>query len=327
MTAGMNDHDWELLSAYLDSSLSPAETRDVEDRLSRDTDFSAALVSLRQTRAILRAVPDIKRRRNFYLTPEMAGQRTWTWLIPVFNLSSAATGLLAVILLVMNLLPSGMRAAPAQEVMMSAPVVQSTAAPANAMTEKQSAPLPTMAPARAQGAQPEVLEEAGQPADAAVAPGMSLMEPSPAVGEMPLEPEAAMPAPPAAAPLMAKGEEPAADSAAASSPETYMEQKAVAEDKALETPTPAPVASQPDSLEMAATPSLAEDLSTGVVETMPLADMPAPESSPQAMDSNPVSPPLIANKWEISREWPAGILLLISMLLAAAGFILRRRIH
>ncbi len=327
MTAGMNDHDWELLSAYLDSSLSPVETRDVEDRLSHDTDFSAALVSLRQTRAILRAVPDVKRRRNFYLTPEMAGQRTWTWLIPVFNFSSAATGLLAVILLAMNLLPSGMRAAPAQDVMMSAPVVQSTAAPANAMMEKQSAPLPTMAPAGAEGAQPEVLEEAGHPAAADNAPGISLMEPSLAVGEMPAEPEAAMPAPPAAAPLMAKGEEPAVGSAAAASPEAYMEQKAVVEANALETPTPAPVVVQPDSREMAATPALAEEPSTGVVETIPLADMPAPESAPQVIESNPVLPALNADKWETSRVWPAGILLLLSILLAAAGFVLRKRIH
>ena len=327
MTAGLTDHDWELLSAYLDSSLSPAETRDVEDRVSQDAEFSAALMSLRHTRAILRAVPDVKRRRNFYLTPEMAGQRTWTWLIPVFNLGSAATGLLAVILLVLNLLPSGMRATPAQEMMMAAPVVQATAAPANAMADKQSAPLPTMVPAHGDNAQPEIMEEAGQPAESESAPAMSFMEPSPAAGEVPAEPEAVMPAPPAAAPLMAKGEEPAAGSAEAASPETYSEQKAVAEDKPLETPTPAPVEVQPDLIEMTATPAGTAAPSTGLVEIEPTQVVPAPGGAPQAIVSAPIETQRGSFGWEFSQMYPAGFLLLISILLAAAGFVLRRRIH
>jgi hypothetical protein len=135
MTARINEHEWELLSAYLDSSLLPEEIREVEARLVIDTDFQAALSSLARTRGILRAVPDVKRRRNFYLTPDMVRPKSWVWLVPVFNYSSVAAGLLAVILLAIDLLPVGMRSAPVQPAMEAASAAQMDTAPA-------SSPLP-----------------------------------------------------------------------------------------------------------------------------------------------------------------------------------------
>ncbi len=319
MTAGLTDHDWELLSTYLDSSLSPAETRDVEDRLFSDQNFETALVSLRQTRAILRSVPLVKRRRNFYLTPDMAGQRKWTWLIPVFNLSSAATGLLAVILLVLNLLPSGMRAAPAQQEMMSAPVVQVTSVPANAMADAMSpAPVITQSES-ATAVQPEMMKEAAQQAEPEITPRLSLAEPSPAT-----EGIAAESAPPAAAPLMAKGEEPAVGSAAAT-PEAVTAQKAVAEDQVLATPSPAPAFSIDNSQETIATPAVAAEPSMGIVENIPLDDVPAPEGEPQVMEYAPVEPHSEGYGREFSSFFPAAMLLLVSILLVVTGYVLRKR--
>jgi anti-sigma factor RsiW len=126
MTTKLSDRDWELLSTYLDGFLSPENHRQVEARLSRDAEFRAVYVSLVRTRGILHSVTDVKRRKNFYLTPDMIRPRGWTWLIPTLNLSSAATGILAFIFLMMDILPLARMASPMRPALEAAPLIQST---------------------------------------------------------------------------------------------------------------------------------------------------------------------------------------------------------
>ncbi|BCY16757.1 hypothetical protein hrd7_06060 [Leptolinea sp. HRD-7] len=322
MTARLTDHDWELLSTYLDSSLSPADARDVEERLLSDPVLKAALVSLRQTRGILRSVPRVKRRRNFYLTTEMAGQKQWTWLIPMINLSSAATGLLAVLLLMLNFWSPGTRSAPSQPAMMFSPVLQATAAPATVMTDALS-PAPTItlfnsAPA----AQPETMKEAEQPKEPEMAPRLSLDEPSQAVAGMESEP-----APPAATPLMAKGEEPSATSVSETSSETVTAQKAELEDQALATPSLTRILPGESSQETLATPTASVALSVGPTETILPAILPVPGGAPGDIKKAPVESYSEGYRWKSSPMLPGVVLLLISVLLAAVGYVLRKRLH
>lgn len=126
MTAKFSDRDWELLSTYLDGALSPENHRQVEARISSDAEFRAAYTSLRRTRGILRAVPAIRRRRNFYLTPELIRSRGWTWLIPTLNFSSAAAGILAFVFLLMDILPLARLASPPPPAFEAAPLIQAT---------------------------------------------------------------------------------------------------------------------------------------------------------------------------------------------------------
>jgi anti-sigma factor RsiW len=215
MTAGLNDRDWELLSAYLDSSLSPAETREVEARLKKEPEFNAAYGSMRRTRIILRAVPDVKRRRNFYVTPQMASQGKWSWLIPVFNYSSLATGLVAVILVAMNLIPVGMKSAPASQAMMPAPAIIAATAPIVENSAAQPAAAPAEESKQEISTQPVVENDTQTQADQATGPAMELAAPAPATGavtgEQPTSPveNFVAPAPQAAAPKVEGESEPA----------------------------------------------------------------------------------------------------------------------
>jgi len=218
MTARLNEHEWELLSAYLDSSLLPEETREVEARLAKEAGFRAALSSLARTRGILRAVPDVKRRRNFYLTPEMVRPRSWFWLVPVFNYSSMAAGLLAVILLAMDLLPIGMRSAPVQPAMEAASAVQMDAAPASSPVplhkELESTPTRMATINEESGApgagvqlpvesEPYLLDESQSDGQSAEGNRPTVVSASPAepLNQM-LAPEASQPVGAAAAPMM-----------------------------------------------------------------------------------------------------------------------------
>lgn len=69
----MNFRDVELLSEYLDGRLKPSDAARVEARLSRDANLKATLDDLRETRTLLRRLPQRRAPRNFRLTPKMAG--------------------------------------------------------------------------------------------------------------------------------------------------------------------------------------------------------------------------------------------------------------
>jgi anti-sigma factor RsiW len=97
--------DVELLSVSLDGQLSQAEKRRLESRIQLDPALAAALVDLRQARAILRRTPIRRPPRNFTLTPKMAGIRPPVpRLVPVFSWASAVAMLLFAFTLGTNLL-------------------------------------------------------------------------------------------------------------------------------------------------------------------------------------------------------------------------------
>jgi hypothetical protein len=336
MNAGMNDRDWELLSTYLDSSLSSGETRDVEDRLLTDPEFNAAYVSLRRTRAILRAVPDVKRRRNFFLSPNMVAQRKWTWLVPVFNYSSAAAGLMAAILLVMNLLPMGMKTAPAQQAQMPDPLLQVAAGPPNAMSESLPAATLVVDMNRDYSTQPGAVGEAETSADQAAAPADATGAGVEAPATVPnmFTGEEPAPAPLAAAPLMAKGGEtpaeaaPAMDAASviAPTPTAVMAMKAASEEKAEAPLVPVPTMTLAPTSVLPTETSAASGFTASAEETLPAvntvtANRVMPEVVPVPSAGQPVE---TVRGFSTARL--GGYLLLVSVILGAAGLYLRNRL-
>jgi anti-sigma factor RsiW len=69
----MIENDIEQLSAYLDGVLSDSERAVLEVRLNTDPDLRAELDELRQTIALVKALPPMRAPRNFTLTREMVG--------------------------------------------------------------------------------------------------------------------------------------------------------------------------------------------------------------------------------------------------------------
>ena len=70
----LNPDTAELLSAYIDDALSADERRDLEARLRAEPALQQELDTLRQTVALMRALPERKAPRDFTLTPEMVAQ-------------------------------------------------------------------------------------------------------------------------------------------------------------------------------------------------------------------------------------------------------------
>ena len=75
MTQTPSFRDVEKLSAYLDGQLKPSEIARLESRLQTDPDLASILKNLRQTRGLLRQLPQRRAPRNFTLTPKMVGQK------------------------------------------------------------------------------------------------------------------------------------------------------------------------------------------------------------------------------------------------------------
>jgi anti-sigma factor RsiW len=120
MITGISTRDLEWLSAYLDDALNAGERAALETRLKADAALSAGLKQLEATRAMLRRAPQRRVRRNFTLSPAMAGQRqpaTGGW--NSFSLVSAMASLLLVVVLAGDLWANGAlafgAAAPAAE--------------------------------------------------------------------------------------------------------------------------------------------------------------------------------------------------------------------
>jgi hypothetical protein len=102
----LRDHDWEMLSAYLDGQVSSSERAAVEMKLLSNAKLNDAFRSLQRTRLIIKETSLVKRRRNFYLSPEMVKPIPWVRLISVLNYSSLAVGLLAIMLFFMDIVPA-----------------------------------------------------------------------------------------------------------------------------------------------------------------------------------------------------------------------------
>ena len=75
MTQTPSFRDVEKLSAYLDGQLKPSEIARLESRLQSDPELASVLKDLRQSRNILRQLPQRRAPRNFILTPKMVGQK------------------------------------------------------------------------------------------------------------------------------------------------------------------------------------------------------------------------------------------------------------
>jgi len=95
MTQTPSFRDVEKLSAYLDGQLKPSEVARLESRLQTEPELASILKDLRQTRGLLRRLPQRRAPRNFTLTPNMVGQkpplpRTY----PVFRFATVLATLL-----------------------------------------------------------------------------------------------------------------------------------------------------------------------------------------------------------------------------------------
>jgi hypothetical protein len=87
--------DIELLSAYLDNQLTPGERARLESRLANDPTLASALQALRQSRSVVRSLPQRRVPRNFTLTPQMAGVKPpLPRSYPFFRLASALAAIL-----------------------------------------------------------------------------------------------------------------------------------------------------------------------------------------------------------------------------------------
>jgi len=97
----MRPQEWQTLSAYIDNQLSFKEKAALEKRLEKDSELQKALEELRQTKALLRLLPNKRIPHNFTLSADMVATRSpaISRLFPVFSLSSA----LATVLLVVSI--------------------------------------------------------------------------------------------------------------------------------------------------------------------------------------------------------------------------------
>ena len=87
--------DVEQLSALLDEKLNPAEAARLQKRIETDPELRAIYNDLRQTRSLLRRLPQRRAPRNFTLKPSAARVRPpLPRLFPTFRLASALASLL-----------------------------------------------------------------------------------------------------------------------------------------------------------------------------------------------------------------------------------------
>jgi len=95
--------DVEQLSAYLDGGLSQVDAARLETRLETDPQFASVFEELRQSRAILRQLPQRRAPRNFVLTPKMVGQKPpLPRAYPFFRFSTALAAVLLLFTFAIN---------------------------------------------------------------------------------------------------------------------------------------------------------------------------------------------------------------------------------
>jgi hypothetical protein len=103
MTQTPSFRDVEKLSAYLDGQLKPSELARLESRLKTEPELATILQDLRQTRRLLRQLPQRRAPRNFTLTPKMVGQRPpLPRTYPVFRFATVLATLLLFFTFVTN---------------------------------------------------------------------------------------------------------------------------------------------------------------------------------------------------------------------------------
>ncbi len=175
------DRDDELLSAYLDDELSPAERAKLERRLQADSTLRLTLEGLRRIKTRLAGLPPVKPPRNFTLTPKMAGQpvRRPSPLFPILNWATGIAAVLFAMLVAADLgagyLASGRLAEPnlAQAPLaMEAPTSEPEAADEEGLAQIQKAEtLPALEALASLSPTPEISATPSSPIGAAVGGG------------------------------------------------------------------------------------------------------------------------------------------------------------
>lgn len=98
MSAERNANDIELISTYLDGQLTGAERLAFENRLQNDSDLRRQVAEMRQTVALLKALPTLTAPRNFTLTPAMVRAKQPPRRITyTFSMLSAAAAILMIV--------------------------------------------------------------------------------------------------------------------------------------------------------------------------------------------------------------------------------------
>jgi hypothetical protein len=144
----LSPQEWQLLSAYLDNQVSPAERNQIEKQLASDAAYRQAAESLRQTRTVIRGMPLRRVPHAFTLTPDMVKARRKWGLFPALRLSSAFAAIASVVLFALQLLPGMMNVA--------APAAAPVAPDAMALSSAEEAI----------GTEPPVIYWGGPPAEA-----------------------------------------------------------------------------------------------------------------------------------------------------------------
>lgn len=159
----LSNRDLELLSAYLDNELRPAERDALNARLAHDPELRIALAELRANRFLLRQAPRLKAPRSFALEPAQFSRSLPWWqrlFIPgVLQVSGALSAVAAIALIAAGLLLGT-----------GAPPTPATAQPAAeiAFQPTLAAMLPTSTPAATTSAAPTVAPTVSSTATAAL---------------------------------------------------------------------------------------------------------------------------------------------------------------
>jgi anti-sigma factor RsiW len=123
--------DVETLTAYLDRQLDSTQRQRLESRLQTDPEWKVTLDALRESRSVLRKLPQRRAPRNFTLTLKMAGIKPpLPRAYPILRFASAFAGFLFLFAYAANLLPNIAlplgAAAPAMEMQAAAPAQDNT---------------------------------------------------------------------------------------------------------------------------------------------------------------------------------------------------------
>lgn len=203
----LSDSDIELLSAYLDDQLAPAERRHLEQRMQVEPLLQAELEELRFTIALLDNLPALTPPRSFTLDATIVQPPRWSFarLLSVGiggSLALRPAGALATVLLLVvavgTLMYTLQLSAPQMAMAPMLPATSSAGGAESAYSTARVQPtqLPTAA-AQADEGQPAPLSEAA-PTEADEAAAAEMAEPveeaAPAMGEAIRPPAAAQPA-------------------------------------------------------------------------------------------------------------------------------------
>ena len=147
MNERLNDHDLELISAYLDSRLSAAELNQVKARIESDPQFKSSVDEIAYTRRLLKALPSRRAPRNFTLKSEnVKAPRRALWLQPALSFVSIAAALVVIFVFSTSYLFSSSRSAAPAMVGLTTPAANSFAAE-QAQTQPTNIPLINWNPA------------------------------------------------------------------------------------------------------------------------------------------------------------------------------------